>query len=236
VLQLLTTDDFAAWFSALDDATAEDVAIALEVVAELGPDRAPPESRESLLWYEHPSVARFDGHPIAWHLEAWGSFRDYARRILAQLEAPRFESRLTRLGPAEANRVLDAVKAIRRASDPRLRWGLTLLGPSSMPTREGADDARAEVRRHYFDALEAAGFAIADVPAHSLALREIARRSPTPAFRLLYGVQSTRETALVVLGERLDRAFYGDSVRRAESTWKQFLAGELPAVQPAELR
>jgi hypothetical protein len=59
---------------------------------------------------------------------------------------------------------------------------------------------------------------------------------PAPAFRLLYGVHAERETALFVLGEWLDRNFYGDSVRRAERMWKSFLDGELRAVEPAQLR
>jgi hypothetical protein len=40
----------------------------------------------------------------------------------------------------------------------------------------------------------------------------------------------------VVLGEPLDRCFYGDSVRRAERTWQEFLNGELRATQPARAR
>jgi len=59
MLEPLTTDEFAQWFGGLDDQAAEDVATALEIVERLGPDEAAPGSRESLLWYEHPSVSRF---------------------------------------------------------------------------------------------------------------------------------------------------------------------------------
>ena len=59
---------------------------------------------------------------------------------------------------------------------------------------------------------------------------------PAPAFRLLYGVDVERKTALIVLGEWLDRSFYGDSVRRAELMWKQYLEGRLTAAQPVQLR
>jgi hypothetical protein len=55
MLQLLTTDAFADWFAALDDRAAEDVATALDVVERLEPAQAPPASRKSLLWYEHPT-------------------------------------------------------------------------------------------------------------------------------------------------------------------------------------
>jgi hypothetical protein len=88
----------------------------------------------------------------------------------------------------------------------------------------------------FLAALEAAGFEATDVPAHTLALRELSRRRPGPGFRVLYGVNAEREAALFVLGERLDRSFYGDSVRRAERMWKQFLEGTLRAIEPAQLR
>jgi len=42
-------------------------------------------------------------------------------------------------------------------------------------------------------------------------------------------VHVERNIALFVLGEWLDRSFYGDSVRRAERSWKQFLDGDLRA-------
>jgi hypothetical protein len=238
MLQLLTTDAFAEWFAALDDKAAEDVATQVDVVEQLGPAQAPPGSRESLLWYEHPSVSRFQtSDSLAWDLEAWGSFRDYAKQVLKKLESPRFVSRLSCLGTKEAATVLNSIRQIKRATDPRMRWTLKLVGdPFGLAGAAHPAGACAEVRRIFFDALEAAGFAVVDVPAYSLALREFSRRDPSPAFRLLYGVDVKRETALLVLGEWLDRSFYGDSVRRAEQMWKRFLDGQLRATGPAVLR
>jgi hypothetical protein len=170
-------------------------------------------------------------------MEAWGCFRDYAKQVLAQLESERFAARLSRLSPQDAATVLGVVRQIKRATDPRLRWTLKLSGdPFGVAPMILPESACAEVRNLYFEALRAAGFEVADVPAHSLALREFSRRAPAPAFRLLYGVDVQRETALVVLGEWLDRRFYGDSVRRAERLWKQFVDGHLRAVQAARPR
>lgn len=237
VLKLLTTDEFAAWFAALDDATAEDVATALEVVEQLGPARAAPGSRESLLWYEHPRMARFeDPFSLARDLEAWGSFRDYVKRVLDELGSARFVSRMSRLPSAQADAVFKSIKRIKRVADPRRSWALRLTGLASSRASVPPLDACAEVRRTYFAALEAAGFELADVPAHSLALRELSHRLPPPGFRLLYGVNVAQETALFVLGEGLGRSFYGDSVRRAENLWKQFLEGQLRTHEPAQLR
>jgi hypothetical protein len=234
MLQLLTTDVFASWFSALDDAAAEDVATALEVVAELGPAKAPPESRESLLWYEHPTVSQFQSlESLAWDLEAWGAFHDYARRVIDKLESPKFAARLAELGAQETRTVLRAVRGIKRAIDPRYRWTLKITKGGHPTLSAHAEAASETVRRLYFDALEAAGFALSDVPPHSRALRELANRRRGPGFRLLYGVDVERETALFVLGEWLDRSFYGDSVRRAERMWKDYQDGQLAAVSPA---
>jgi hypothetical protein len=237
MLNMLTTEVFAQWFAGLDDQAAEDVATALDVIERLGPAQSPPGSRESLLWYEHPIVSRFAaGDSLTWDVEAWGCFRDYVKQVLRALESERFASRLGSLGPKEAAAFLEAVREIKRAADPTLRWTLKLSGdPFGLAARVRPEDACSEVRRLYFAALEAAGFPVTDVPAHSLALREFSRRAPGPAFRLLYGVDVDRQTALVVLGEWLDRRFYGDSVRRAEKLWKQFLSGHLP-VQPAQAR
>jgi hypothetical protein len=237
VLQLLTTDEFAEWFAALEDADAEDVATALEVVEQLGPARAAPGSRESLLWYEHPSVSRFeDPWSLARHLEAWGSFRDYVKRVLEELESPRFVSRVSRLPSAQVDAVLKAIKQIKRAADPRTSWILRARGAVASSESARPEEACTELRRLYFAVLEAAGFQLADVPAHSLSLRELSRRLPAPGFRVLYGVNAPRETALFVLGEGLGRSFYGDSVRRAEHLWKQFLQGRLRTHAPVQLR
>jgi len=237
MLQILTTDEFAEWFASLADADAEDVATALEVVEKLGHERAAPGSSELLLWYERPGMPQNEKlHLLAFELDGWACFRDYTGRVLKALESPRFVARVSRLTTKNADAVFAAVAGIKRATDPRARWTSKLHHASPAPHGKTPEEACAEVRRLYFAALEAAGFETTDVPAHSLALRELSRRQPAPGFRLLYGVDAEKEMALFVLGERLDRSFYGDSVRRAESMWKQFLDGTLRATEPAQLR
>jgi hypothetical protein len=235
VLQVFTTDEFADWFAGLDDVRAEEVATALELVAELGALRAAPGSRESLLWYED---ARLFSRPgaVRWELEDWGAVRDYARRVLEALESPRFVARLTRLPPAQAASVFESVERLKRVADPRGRWTKARVVAEPSSPRSSADDPCAELRRIYLNVLAEAGFEVKDLPAHSRALRELSRRLPAPGFRLLYGVDVERELAVFVLGEPLDRAYYGDSVRRAERSWKAYLAGNLAALEAVRLR
>ncbi len=241
-MELLTSEDFARWFAELDERAAEDVAATLEVIARLGTEKEAPGSSEWLTWYEHPSLsARLRGldplrrvDPRLVHaLHEWGEFNGYARRVVKHLESPAFAERLGQLPGAAATAVRDAVAAIKRVvtrralelSDYTVRTKLWTRAPSATDTLElgGLADVQ-EIRGAYLAALAAAGFVVIDVPAHSPALREIALRAPPPGVRLLYGIDVARNRGLVVLGERFDRSFYGDSVRRAERLWQEFLA------------
>jgi hypothetical protein len=252
-VQLLTTDEFADWFTALDESAAEDVATTLEVIAQLGTEKEAPGSSEWLTWYEHPSLSARtplygpSSVDAAYQrfLNEWGAFNGYARRVVKHLESPPFVARVGGLAPPDAAAVTDAVARIKRAvtrrwlalSDFQVR---RRLGTRPLTPRDAEELALfhdvEEIRGAYLAALAAAGFATIDVPAHSPALREIALRAPPPGFRLLYGVDSRRNRGLVVLGEELDRSFYGDSVRRAERLWQEFLNGELRKTQPAKAR
>jgi hypothetical protein len=253
MIELLTTDEFAEWFSALDEGAAEDVAETLEVIAQLGTRTEAPGSSEWLLWYEDrrwssPGVANrsppyFFSPAILDFIEDWGIFVGYVKRVLKHLESPQFVARLRRLDPRNAAAVADAVDRIRRASKTRhlalSEFQRRRPTPGLRPPT--AADASAlehltdltDLRQAYFAALAAAGFAVVDVPAHSTALREVALRSRAPGLRLLYGVDTRRSRGLVVVGEWLDRRFYGDSVRRGEQLWRQFLDGHLQVTRSA---
>jgi hypothetical protein len=243
--RLLTTEDFAAWFSRLRDAAAEDVAATLDVIERLGANTEAPGSSEWLLWYEHPTFAERmrrapvdDRYPLDVRLrsvEQWGAFLGYTRRALKHLESPQFTARLGRLSPDDAGAVAFALSRIRAALKSR-QMAMSGLA-ARRPAPDGPEFLRlvdlTDVRHWYLAALAAAGFAVEDVPAHSHALREIALRRREPELRILYGIDASGERGLVVLGEFLDRSFYGDSVRRAESLWRQFLQGTLAASEHA---
>jgi hypothetical protein len=251
VLHLRTTDEFAHWFQGLDAATAEDVAATLEVITQLGTEREAPGSSEWLTWYEHPQLTEHlrgfpstrPAHPaILRFVHAWGELHGYAKRVVKHLESPAFTARLRQLEPLRAAEVIEAVTRIKKAvtkrslalSDYYRRHRFFVGSPPSAAEEaelERFADA-AEIREAYLCALSAAGFEVVDVPAHSPALREIALRAPPPGLRLLYGIDVPRQRGLVVLGERFDRSFYGDSVRRAEAQWRDFLSTETDAPRP----
>ena len=205
-----TSDEFARWFAALDQATAEDIATTLEVIRQLGPDKEAPSSSDWLTWYEHPSVSdrlrdllpyRHPHAPVnpalARFVREWGVFNGYARRVIKHLESPAFAARLRQLDASSAAAVAGAVARIKKATTKRLlvvseKWRKLppyVVRPAT-PREEAALSALVdvqEIREAYFAALAAAGFDVADVPAHSPALREnraplAAPRSP-PALR-----------------------------------------------------
>ena len=119
MLELLTTDHFATWFSALAAGPAEDVAATLEVIVQLGTRTEAPGSSEWLLWYEHPSFSqRHLPYPLPPELvkfsSDWGHFNGYVRRVIKHLESAQFVGRMAHLPPADAAAVSAAVERIRR--------------------------------------------------------------------------------------------------------------------------
>src|SRR5215472_3510714 len=99
MLELRTSEEFARWFEALEQATAEDVTTTLEVIVQLAPERDAPGSSEWLTWYEDPSISdrlrdlapyRHPHAPvnttIARFVREWGEFNEYARRTVKHLE------------------------------------------------------------------------------------------------------------------------------------------------------
>jgi hypothetical protein len=255
MLQLLTTEAFADWFKALSAGPAEDVAATLEVIVGLGTRADAPGSTDWLLWYEHPSLSQRRPLPepkdvmspeVLQFAQDWGAFNGYVRRVTKHLESAQFRAHLSRLAPAEAAAVAKAVERIRWIGKARLlavsdhHAKYPIYARRSIPSHHLESLVRladvSEVRDAYLSALAAAGFEVADLPAQTSVLREITLRSTPPGLRLLYGIDAEKNRGLVVLGEWLDRSFYGDAVRRAEALWAQFLGGDPLPTQPAGAR
>jgi hypothetical protein len=65
-------------------------------------------------------------------------------------------------------------------------------------------------------------------------LRELVVRVGSELLRLICGVDVPRRRIVAILGEPLDRSYYGDSVRFAESYFRDYLAQQEPARAHAE--
>ncbi len=80
------------------------------------------------------------------------------------------------------------------------------------------------VKRGLSEVLDLAGVDADAVVDSSSGLREMTLEDGTPHVRLIYGIDVPKKRILVILGEPLDRAFYGDSVRFAERKWREYSA------------
>jgi len=220
MLEVLTTEEFAAWYAAQSDHDAEEVATALDVIARLGPITAAPESGEWVLWYEKAALSK----EVA-QIDGIATFGIVARQMLAHLASPRFRNRLLAATPSQTRAVHAALYALREAAGLNRRAFVA----AARALAEGggsAELALLTLQHSYREALAALGFEAGDLPVHSTALRELTLRECSPRIRLLYGVDVQRRLALALVGERLDREHYGPSVRRAEAAWRGFLTAE----------
>jgi hypothetical protein len=214
MLEIRTTDEFASWFAALEDRTCEDVATALTIIEKLDPARAVPGSSEWLLWYEHEQAPEFVAS------DDWTAYHDFAKEVVSHIEA----------------RLKTATAVGRR--------GLAMMVAGAAARAGHPVDPYATLRQAYQMVAAASGLEVSDLSINSLALRELVvlspaadvRRDGPSRHRILYGVDLRREVALIVLGERLDRNFYGDTVRRAERVWQRFLQSNAEARDPAPPR
>ena len=216
MLEILTTDEFASWYASLGDGVAEEVAIALEMIEKLGTARPLPGSSEWLLWYEDPAA------PEIVIKDDWTAFHESTQSMVEALETPGFAVKLAALSSEEAAKVMLAIDALKAGAAARRR-GLAMVS-TAIATRCGhPSEPFASLREAYRTVATVTGLDVSDNAVHSSALRELSLRSDGTRCRLLYGVDRDRNVALVVLGEKLERSFYGDAVRRSERVWREFL-------------
>jgi hypothetical protein len=215
MLTLLTSEEFETWFSALADAEAEEVATGLQLVESLGPDRAPSNSSELLLWFQSRSGnswidERFDPE--------FFSFATRVRKVVDHLESTSVQRQL---GGLSRERAETAARAVQLIGARARRWRHGLDGQ--------ADEAWRVVESHYRKILDAVGIRVRDDDPPGAGLRQLDLRQSKPGMRVLYGIDPPGQRALVLLGEPLDRIAYGPSVRRALSLWREFLASDANA-------
>jgi hypothetical protein len=212
VLTVITTEEFAAWFRALGDLDAEEVATGIELIEALGPERAPPASSDLLLWYQCSSErAGFDRY----YGPEMVVFAERARSVLKHLSS---ESMRRRLAVVSSERAQLAGRIIALIAARTRGWRLGLGGRSDKAWRDLLDDYRA--------VLEALELSEPAPEPPQQGLRELNLPHREPGLRVLYGVDASNARALMILGEVLDRRAYGASVRRALSAWRQFLASD----------
>jgi hypothetical protein len=211
MLELHATDGFAGWFGGLADELAEQVAAGVELIEQLGPERAPAQSSELLLWFqcEARPALRFERQ-----MADFTRFSARVRRVLKHLESDAVRRKLKKVSGEQAAQAFAALRRIaERAHSLRLHlWD-----------GEPAWEEMEALSRSVYKAI---GVEMpSDTP--ETGLREWNLTSCTPGLRVLYGVDAERSRGLLISGESLDRSAYGPSVRRALALWSEFLDGSL---------
>jgi hypothetical protein len=230
--EITVTQEFEGWFKSLEPAAAEHVATALEVLESAGPALDPVKASRYLLWYDGVAGLGHSGWTerflrlretaeLAHHLALW------QKEVVRSLESPAFLARLARLDGASAQRTLRAIESVKnRIRSNKLQ--IQFLGNSQVPSPPSPSPE--SVKRGLFEVLATAGVEPAEVTDASSGLREMTLNELRPAARVIYGIDAPGKRILVILGEALDRSFYGDSVRLAERKWLEYC--ELTTAHP----
>jgi hypothetical protein len=209
MLTLHATESFVTWFQALADGDAEEVATGIELIGALGPQQAPPQSSELLLWYQCP----VESVPIrARFLRRFATFSQFSARLRRVLSALESEPVRRKLAEATDERAVLALATLQRiAAGANFRQ----VYAAGEPNWDGVEALCGRV-------YEALGMSEPTAPP-SDGLRELSVGVCKPGLRVLYGVDAARSCGLLILGESLEGSAYGPSVRRAIALWNQFL-------------
>jgi len=221
MFELQPSQEFSTWFEALAAEHAEEVACALEVVAEAGPVLARDRVSRALLWFDGTQ-----GEPV----QSFGrslEFAEWARELMlfrgeamGVLESEAFRERLACL---EAGAARDALLLVER-----LKRGLSATRTQVNLASAGSFNSGA-LREHFFELLRRVGLEpSALAPPNGLC--ELTITTTLPKLRVLFGVHAEARRLWLILGEPLTRSYYGDSVRFAERRWREYCAREAPAL------
>jgi hypothetical protein len=223
MFEVIVSDRFTGWYEGLSPALAEEVTLALEVAARLGATIDPARHHELLLWFDGCSGR--ESPELAWLLEQASRALGWGHRITACLESRAFRERLAALEPERARDVLVLVERTKR-----LLVGARIQNTLAAGERARAGDSApgaAQPEPVYWAALEALRLVglspglFFDDPTR---LRELQVGEGRSRSRLLCGFDVPRRRVIGILGEALDRRYYGDSVRFAEAYFRDYLA------------
>ena len=222
MFEISVTGEFERWYKALDSESAEKVAAELNVLERLGPELDGVRASRLLLW--------FDGspqHPLpeqAWLVQQANTRMTRVLRaqheVLRCLETPNFQACFLKLDPRSAARAQELIGRVRASvraatlslvlTQPESAWGEQLLVPGEA------------VQAALLELLSCVGLRLEDVADRASGLRELTLAELRPPQRLLYAIDAPRRRILAILGEALDHAYYGDSVRLAERRWREY--------------
>jgi hypothetical protein len=228
MFEVIPEPEFAEWFAALPEPLAEEVAAALEVVARAAETVDPPGVSRALLWFDGtgarpaPGIADF-GQALALveSARSMHAVLAWQRELVSCLEAPAFRARLAQLSQPAAEVAVETVERLRAELRAWQREIVLAVGAGRWSSSD-ASERRATLTRELSHVLGLLGLGPGEFITLSNGLRELVISSTEPKLRLLIGIDAVGKRLVVLLGERLTRAYYGDSVRSAEKRWGRY--------------
>jgi len=236
MFEVVPQPEFEAWYEQLPEPLAEEVTAAIDLVASGGEAADPNRLSRLLLWYEAPSSRGVSALVTPFGQLAASSARsrsylEWHHEVLRCLQSPVFEERLAQLEGARAAQVLSEVERLKRRLHAERASGF--YAPWAAAASKSSDESG--VRQSFVELLSLVGLdpALGLGPAYGL--RELRIDQVSPRLRVLFGLDLPRRRLIALLGESLDRVYYGDSVRRAEQAFRRYLeanAGEAGVAAP----
>jgi len=225
MFEVIPQPEFEAWYEQLPEALAEEVTAAIDLAASVGGLAAPERLSRLLLWFDggeatgvSASSARLD--PLA-HGAAPGSlarsYLEWHHEVVLCLGSPVLQERLARLAGPRAAQVLREVERLKR------RLHFQRMSSNYAPWSVGRAGLGAEnLRRSFVELLSLLGLDPELTLGSGSGLRELRIDGVSPALRVLFGLDFPRRRLIAILGESLDRRYYGDAVRRAEQSFQRY--------------
>jgi hypothetical protein len=259
VYEITVTPEFEAWFGSLRGEAAERVAAELNVLERAGPGRDLVHASRLLLWFDgtESAVASELGEgaqAFALQLRMLAArlveLKQRQQGALCCLESPTFLARFLNLDAEHAQEAHASIERLRAAvrtavvqltfaANPWSQARFLASAAQQDPARAGATpwnvamdpSLSGAVQRALCDVLARVGLAPEDVTDTESGLRELTISDAAPPMRLIYAIDVPQRRILAILGEALDRAYYGDSVQLAERRWREYCRESL-AVAP----
>jgi len=250
MFEVTVTPEFESWFRALAPSAAEHVAAALDLLESTGPSLDGVKASRLLLWYDGTFHIRpatvLDTERLAGLSEATDELRRlvfWYQEAMRWLDSPKFLARLAELDPETARAALSGIERVRGCVHIARNWGPYLRGlwpkvPEATQRLPGSGEAelvalsrigaapvpprRDSVKDALLELLTLMGLDLEDAPEAPSGLRELTISTTTPKLRVIVGIDVPKKRILAILGEPLNRAYYGDSVRLCELRWREF--------------
>jgi hypothetical protein len=216
MFQVIPQPEFSAWYETLPEPLAEEVAASVDLAASASGALEPERLSRLLLWFDGSGGQQLDGLTglavegrayLAWHHE-----------VVSCLDSPSFQARLAQLDATSARQALLEVERVKRT----LRATRASFGHSAWLRSERA--TAQPVRAAFLDLLKLVGLEPKLVLGSGSGLRELTITNVRPRLRVLFGLDHPARRLIAILGESLDRGYYGDSVKRAEARWREYCA------------